>query len=64
MEKLRKLHRPVSSERINSGLGIVQIYQILTELEKRPATLHNGREVWTAALEGPESLAVAAMVFA
>ena len=61
VEKLRKLHRRVSTERINSGPGIVQIYQVLAELEKRPATLHNDREVWTAALEGSDSLAVAAM---
>ena len=59
--KLRKLHMRVSTERINSGPGIVTIYQALAELEKRPATLASDREIWTAALEGTDSLAVAAM---
>ncbi len=59
--KLRKLHTRVSTERINSGPGIVTIYQALAELEKRPATLQSDREIWTAALEGTDSLAVAAM---
>lgn len=59
--RLRRLHRRVSTERINSGPGIVNIYQALAELEKRPATLASDREIWTAALDGSDSLAVAAM---
>jgi glucokinase len=59
--RLRKLHMRVSTERINSGPGIVIIYQALAELEKRPATLDTDHAIWTAALEGSDSLAVAAM---
>ena len=58
---LRQVHRRVSTERVNSGPGIVPIYRALATIEGRAPELALDREIWTAALEGSDSLAVAAM---
>jgi len=61
LSTLRKTHRRVSTERVNSGLGIATIYRVLAEIEKRPATLADDRAIWSAGLAGGDSLAVAAV---
>lgn len=61
LARLRREHRRVSTERVNSGPGIVTIYQVLADIEKRPATLPDDRAIWTAGLAGEDSLAVAAI---
>ena len=61
LARLRKMHRRVSTERVNSGPGIAAIYAVLAELEKRPATLPDDRAIWTAGLAGADSLAAAAV---
>ncbi|GAA0284168.1 glucokinase [Alteraurantiacibacter aestuarii] len=61
MAKLRSAHRRVSTERINSGPGIVHIYEALAALEKRSIQPLEDREIWQAAFSGKDSLAVAAM---
>jgi glucokinase len=61
LERLRKLHRRVSTERINSGPGIVPIYQILAAIEGRVIADLDDRAIWTLALEESDSLALAAM---
>lgn len=58
---LRKQHRRVSTERINSGPGIVPIYQALCHLEGREPTLADDRAIWTAALDGSDTMANAAL---
>ncbi len=57
----RDVHRRVSTERINSGPGIVPIYQALAKIEGRTPEFEQDRDIWTVALEGSDSLAVAAM---
>ncbi len=61
LARLRAVHRRVSTERINSGPGIVHIYEALAALEQRSIQPLQDREIWHAALEGEDSLAVAAM---
>ncbi len=61
LAKLREVHRRVSTERVNSGPGIVPVYQALAKIEKRTPEFSSDREIWTAALEGSDSLSVAAM---
>lgn len=58
---LRQVHRRVSTERIAAGPGIVPIYQALASIEGRTPELTLDRDIWTAALEGSDPLAVAAM---
>jgi glucokinase len=58
---LRQMHRRVSTERIAAGPGIVPIYQTLAAVEHRTPDLTLDRDIWAAALEGSDSLAVAAM---
>ena len=50
----------MSVERIVSGRGLYDIYEALGALEDRPLTLHDERSLWTAAMEGSDSLAAAA----
>lgn len=61
LAQLRSVHRRVSTERVNSGPGIVPIYQALAAIEKRTVEFTEDREIWTLAFEGSDSLAVAAM---
>ncbi len=58
---LRKEHRRVSTERVNSGPGIVAIYRTLCELEGRDQTLTGDRAIWEAALAGSDAMANAAL---
>ncbi len=61
LARLRKAHRRVSTERVNSGPGIAAIYAVLAEIEQRPAKLADDRAIWSAGLAGHDSLAVAAV---
>lgn len=61
LARLRRAHRRVSTERVNSGPGIVPIYRTMCELEKREQTLVGDRAIWTAALDGSDAMASAAM---
>ncbi len=61
LAQLRKDHRRVSTERVNSGPGIVPIYRALCELEGRDQTLNGDRAIWEAALAGSDTMARAAM---
>lgn len=63
--RLRQAYRRVSAERIVSGPGLGNIYAVLAEIEGRtvgnyddPAAL---RALWTAALDGGDSLVTAAL---
>ena len=60
VKRLRKAYTRVSAERIVSGPGIVAMYETLADIEHRSITRLDDKAIWTAALEGKESLAVTA----
>ena len=51
----------VSTERIVAGPGIVAIYETLAEIEGRTVPHLDNKTIWGMALEGKDSLAVAAL---
>ncbi|HEX7710116.1 MAG TPA: ROK family protein [Sphingomonadaceae bacterium] len=59
--KLRKEHRRVSTERVNSGPGIVEIYYALAELERRPAEPLDDKAIWERGIDRSDALAAAAV---
>jgi len=61
LARLRPQLRRVSVERIASGPGLLNIYQVLAAIEGKPASLHDDKALWTAGLEGRDPLAVAAL---
>lgn len=61
LEHLRENFRRVSVERLVSGRGLLNIYEALGTIEKRPFTLRDEKDLWTAALAGSDTLAAAAL---
>jgi glucokinase len=61
LQELRKTFRRVSIERLVSGRGLVNIYQALAAIEKRPVALTDEKQLWAAAMDGSDSLAAAAL---
>ncbi len=61
LKRLRKTFTRVSTERICAGPGIVAIYQTLAEMEGRPVPSCDDKTIWTEALEGTDSIALAAL---
>ena len=61
LQHLRENFRRVSVERLVSGRGLLNIYEALGTIEKRPFTLRDERDLWTAALTGSDTLAAAAL---
>ena len=61
VKRLRATYTRVSAERICAGPGIVPIYETLAQLEGKPVKSRNDKEIWSLALEGQDSLAVAAL---
>ena len=61
LEHLRENFRRVSVERLVSGRGLLNIYEALGTIEKRPFTLRDEKDLWTAALNGSDTLAAAAL---
>jgi glucokinase len=59
--ELRRKHRRVSAERVVSGPGIVPIHDVLAKIEGREAPQTDDKTLWTAALDGSDSLAAAAL---
>lgn len=59
--RLRQAHLRVSTERVHSGPGICHIYRALAELEGRPATLQEDRDIWQQGIDRSDSLAAAAV---
>ena len=59
--ELRRSFRRVSIERIASGRGLWNVYEALGAIEGHDLTLHDEKELWTAALAGSDSLANAAL---
>ena len=61
VQRLRRTFTRVSTERICSGPGIVAIYETLATMEGRSMATHDDRTIWTEALEGTDSIALAAL---
>ncbi len=61
LKRLRKTFTRVSTERICAGPGIVAIYETLAEMEGRSIPSCDDKVIWTEALEGTDSIALAAL---
>jgi glucokinase len=61
LEHLRKRYRRVSTERVVSGPGLRGIYEAFARIEGRSVETGDDKTLWTAALDGSDSLAVAAL---
>lgn len=61
LARLRQRHTRVSVERVVSGPAIVDIYQALATLEGRPILEQDDVAIWTAAMDGSDSLAAASL---
>jgi len=61
LKHLRNRFRRVSAERVVSGPGLNNIYGALAILEDRPTSQIDDKTLWTAAMEGSDSLAAAAL---
>jgi glucokinase len=59
--ELRNSFRRVSVERLVSGRGLMNIYEALGIIEARPLQIRDEWELWSAALDGSDSLASAAL---
>ncbi|RPF71930.1 glucokinase [Aurantiacibacter spongiae] len=61
LARLRKRHNRVSAERVVSGPAISDIYATLAALEHRSVTERDDVAIWTAGMDGTDSLAAAAV---
>jgi len=61
LARLRERHRRVSTERVVSGPGIVEIHAALAALEKRAIAELDDRTIWERGLAREDSLAAAAV---
>ena len=61
LARLRERHRRVSTERVVSGPGIVEIYEALAQIERRSIEQLDDRTIWTRGFAGEDTLAVAAI---
>jgi glucokinase len=61
LARLRKTFNRVSTERIVAGPAIVAIYEMLAEIEGRAVPRLDDKAIWLMALEGNDSLALAAL---
>ena len=61
LKRLRKTFTRVSTERICAGPGIVAIYETLAEMEGRSVPTRDDKAIWTEALDGTDSIALAAL---
>ncbi len=58
---LRNRFRRVSVERVVSGPGLASIYEVLASIEGRSVSAQDDKALWSAAFEGNDSLAAAAL---
>ncbi len=61
LQHLRKTFTRVSMERIVAGPGIVAIYETLAAIEGRAINRLDDKAIWSMALDGSDSLAIAAL---
>ena len=61
LARMRTRYRRVSTERLVSGPGLVNIYEALAAIEGRPVDVRDDKALWAMAMEGEDSLASAAL---
>ena len=61
LKRLRTSYTRVSAERICSGPGIIAIYETLAAIEGRAVPRLDDKAIWSMALDGSDSLALAAL---
>jgi glucokinase len=61
LTELRRRFGRVSIERLASGQGLRNLYEALGAIEGRDLSFHNDQELWPAALDRRDSLAIAAL---
>lgn len=61
LARLRRRYERVSVERVVSGPGIVDIYEVLAERQGRTIATCDDAEIWRRALAGDDDLAIAAL---
>ena len=61
LAQLRERYRRVSVERLCAGMGLPAIYEVLASIEGRAVEPRDEKALWTAALDGSDTLASAAL---
>ena len=61
LQHFRSRFMRVSTERFVSGPGLVNLYEVIAQQQGMPMTIRDDKELWTRALEGSETMAVAAL---
>ncbi|MBS0982748.1 glucokinase [Gluconobacter cerinus] len=61
LKALRQRFRRVSAERIVSGPGLTNLYEVIAEQQGLPITLRDNRTLWQNAMEGSDTIAAAAL---
>jgi glucokinase len=61
VKRLRRTFTRVSTERVVAGPAIVAIYETLAELEGRSVPSRDDKTIWAEALDGSDSIALAAL---
>lgn len=61
LKRLRVQFTRVSAERVCAGPGIVPLYETLAAIEGRAVAARDDKAIWAAALDGSDSLALAAL---
>ena len=61
LDFLRRSLRRVSAERIVTGSGLVNLYYAIASIEERAVPQLDSKAIWTAALEGSDPIACAAL---
>lgn len=61
LDFLRHRHRRVSIERIASGQGLANLYEVLAGIEGEAIVSRDNKALWAAAIDGSDPIAVAAL---
>ncbi|WP_380873211.1 glucokinase [Sphingomonas sp. DBB INV C78] len=61
LARLRAKHRRVSAERVVAGPGLAEIHATIAALEGQPVLAGDDKILWTAAFDGSDPLATAAL---
>ena len=61
LDFLRHRHRRVSIERIASGQGLANLYEVLAGIEGEALVSRDDKALWAAAIDGSDPIAVAAL---
>lgn len=61
LTELRGRFTRVSAERIVSGPGLSNLYEVIAEMHGAPASIRHNRELWDQAIRGNDDIAAAAL---